>query len=157
MNRTPPLHPDVAHLGFLLGTWHGESRARWDPSLEIVFSEETVFSHVGKPWLAYRQQTWNPEGVASHGESGYLIATNGGIDWTIAQPTGVVEVQVGSVSGGTIVVGSHAIALAPTADNVTSVSRTVSVEGDDLRYELRIALNGEPPAPHIEGRLHRAG
>jgi hypothetical protein len=95
--------------------------------------------------------------VASHGESGYLIASgHGGIDWTIAQPSGVVEVQVGFVTDGRIVVESHALGLAPTADNVTSVSRTLSVAGDILRYELAISMNEEPLAPHIEGELHRA-
>jgi hypothetical protein len=158
MSATPPIHPEVAHLVFLLGTWRGESRGKWDPSAEVVFSEETLFSHVGKPWLAYRQQTWNPQGVASHGESGYLIARGeeGAVDWMIAQPSGVVEVQVGSVRDGRIVVRSHAIGRAPTARNVTAVSRTMSVEGDTLRYELRISINDEPPALHIEGRLHRA-
>lgn len=151
------LHPDLEPLAFLLGRWQGEARSLWaDP--EIVFAEEVVFDHFGKPSIAYSQRTWRLEdGAPSHAESGYLSAPrDGSLTLTIAQPTGVVEVSTGSLSGSRIELSSVALALAPDAKPVTAVSRAISVDEDGvLRYLLRIALNQEELADHIAGELRR--
>ena len=116
-----------------------------------------IFDHVGKPNLGYRQQTWRLDGVASHGEAGYLIAAGPGrVNWTVAEPSGIVEALTGSVDGQRLELEAAAIALAPGAKRVTAVERSLWVEGDVLRYELRIAMNDEPLADHISGELRRA-
>jgi hypothetical protein len=151
-----PLHPQLAPLEFLLGTWEGTSLGRWVPD-PVVFRDRVEFGHVGKPYLTYRQQTWLESGLASHGESGYLaIEDDGAVTWTIAEPSAVVEVHAGAVAGTTLEVGCVAIGRGPGAINVTTVERRLEVEGDELRYGIRIAMNDEEPADHITGVLHRA-
>jgi hypothetical protein len=97
----PALHPNLAPLEFLIGRWEGRAEGLWSPEGPIVFREKMEFGHVGKPFLSYRQQTWLEEGgLASHGESGYLaIDEDGKLTWTIAEPSGVVEVHAGRVEG----------------------------------------------------------
>ncbi|HEV2360357.1 MAG TPA: FABP family protein, partial [Acidimicrobiales bacterium] len=94
---TPEASADLGVLEGLVGHWRGESAGLWNPADPIVFDEEVFFGQVGKPWLSYRQQTYRQGGPASHGESGYLIpAGPGRVEWTIAQPSGIVEVHAGT-------------------------------------------------------------
>jgi hypothetical protein len=153
----PPLHPSLSPIAFLLGRWKGEALGLWSPESPISFRDEVVFGHVGKHYLTFRQQAWRRDGLASHGESGYLtIEGDGTITWTIAEPTGIVEVHSGTVDGSRLEVRCAAIGRGPDATNVTAVERSVSVDGDELTYRIRIGMNGEPPAEHIEGRLLRS-
>lgn len=157
MADEPVLHPNLAPVAFLLGTWEGSSEGRWLADGGITFRERTEFGHVGKPFLTYRQQTWLADGVASHAESGYLgVADDGVLTWTIAEPSGVTEVHAGSVDGTRLELSCVSIGRGPDASNVTTVERQLSVDGDELRYRIRIAMNDEAPADHIEGLLHRA-
>lgn len=152
--EVPELHPDLGPVAFLLGRWHGEARSLWLGD-EIVFREETVFEHFGKPWISYRQQTWRADGLPSHGESGYLaVKPDGSVTLTIAQPSGVVEVSTGRAEGGRVEVDSARLALSEDAKPVTGVARSIFVEDEGvLAYLLRVSLNGEPLADHIAGRL----
>jgi hypothetical protein len=149
------LHEQLVPVSFLLGRWTGASVGLWIPGQALEFIDEIEFGHVGKPYLSYSQQTWR-DGAASHGERGYLIsAGDGTVGWTLAQPSGIVEVLSGSVSGTRIELRTGAITIAAGAKPVTDVERIYEVDGDELTYRLRIAMNDEPLVDHIVGTLHR--
>jgi hypothetical protein len=155
--QDPPLHPNVEPLEFLLGTWEGRSEGLWIPDRRVVFRDRMEFGHVGNPALSFRQQTWLDDGRASHGESGYLaIDEHGVVTWTIAEPSGVVEVHTGRAHGTELEMRCVAIGRASDAINVTAVERELEVDGDQLSYRIRIAMNDEAPADHIVGVLRRA-
>jgi len=49
------LHPDLEALTPLLGTWSGRGEGHYPTIQPFEYLEEVVFSHVGKPFLAYAQ------------------------------------------------------------------------------------------------------
>ena len=94
------LHPAVAHLAPLLGTWRGGGRGDY-PTIEAFdYSEEVTIGHVGKPFLAYSQRTKGAGGAPLHAESGYLRPDGeSGLELLVVHPSGIAEVLVGEVTG----------------------------------------------------------
>ena len=92
------LHPAVAHLAPLLGTWRGTGRGAY-PTIEgFEYTEEVTIGHVGKPFLAYSQRTKGADGTPLHAECGYWRpAGERGLELLIVHPSGIGEVLVGEV------------------------------------------------------------
>ena len=155
----PPLHPDVASLAGLLGTWRGEGAGEYPTITSFSYGEEVRFWHVGKPFLAYTQRTWSlDDGRPLHGESGYWRAKpDGAVEVVLAHPTGIVEVLEGCVDGGRIELGSTTVARTGTAKEVTALRRRFELDGDTLGYSVAMAAVGQPLQHHLAATLHRVG
>jgi hypothetical protein len=161
MDPQPPLHPDIAVLAPLLGTWEGAGRGEYPTIDDFAYLESITFTHVGKPFVAYSQRTRHPETSAPmHAETGYLrVPRPGSIEIVMAQPTGLAEIYEGAVVGGdgplVIDARSTSINATPTAKEVTITERTLSVTGDDLHHTFRMAAVGRPLQHHLSATLHR--
>jgi hypothetical protein len=159
----PELHPDVAVLAPLLGTWEGTGAGEYPTIDAFDYVESITFAHTGKPFLAYTQRTRHPvTGLPMHAESGYLrVPVPGSIEIVMAQPTGLAEIYEGAVVGGdgplVIDVRSSSISSTPTAKEVSITERTISVAGDELHYTFRMAAVGQPLTHHLSATLHRIG
>jgi hypothetical protein len=153
----PQLHPDAEPIAFLLGTWRGEGKGEYPTIQPFRYREEVRFWHVGKPFLAYTQRTWDLDtGEPRHSEMGYWRPKPAGrIEIVLAHPTGIVEIQEGTLSGGRIDVESSLVGLASTAKEVTGLERTFTAEGDRLTYEVRMAAVGVPLTHHLDAELRR--
>lgn len=156
----PTLHPGVSSLGFLVGHWAGEGEGRYPTVADFAYGEEVRFSHVGKPFLAYSQRTWSlDDGRPLHAEVGYLRpgpAGNQRVELLVAHPSGVVEIEEGSLSGTHLRLATTELATTPTAKEVSRLERELAVDGDTLRYELRMAAVGHPLQFHLAATLKRA-
>lgn len=153
------LHPQIAPLAFLVGTWRGEGRGEYPTISAFGYGEEVTFSHVGKPFLAYTQRTWSldAEPRPLHAEAGYLRRTaEGAIEWVLAHPTGIAEIETGELDGQTLRLTTSHVTATPSAKLVEALSRELVVEGDDLRYELHMSAVGRPLTFHLSATLHRA-
>jgi len=157
----PQLHPDVAVLAPLLGTWEGSGAGEYPTIDDFAYLESITFSHVGKPFVAYTQRTRHPETAAPmHAETGYLrVPRPGSIEIVMAQPTGLAEIYEGAVVGGDVPLvidaRSTSINATSTAKEVTITERTISVTGNDLHYTFRMAAVGQPLQHHLSATLHR--
>jgi hypothetical protein len=155
------LHPDLEALAPLLGTWAGRGSGEYPTIQSFEYLEEVVFTHVGKPFLVYRQKTKAvTDGKPMHAETGYLrVPREGTVELVLAHPSGVTEIEVGSysVTGGVIEIelATTDVGLTPTAKDVTALSRSFRIEGDQLSYSLRMGAVGQPEQHHLAAELHR--
>lgn len=160
------LHPDVAVLAPLLGTWSGRGAGEYPTIDPFEYDETVTFGHVGKPFLAYQQKTLSAaDGRPMHAEAGYWrIPSQGLAEIVIAHPTGITEVLEGfaapNSAGDTdtliIDVRSAVIASTSSAKEVTRTERTFEITGDTLRYTMRMAAVGQPLTHHLAATLRRA-
>jgi len=157
----PDLHPDLVALAPLLGTWAGRGEGNYPTIQPFEYLEEVVFSHVGKPFLAYAQKTKAvADGKPLHAETGYLrVPQPGRVELVLAHPSGITEIEVGtySVTGDRIEVelSTTAIGITPTAKEVSALGRSLRIDGDELSYTVRMGAMGQPLQDHLAAVLHR--
>jgi len=141
----------------LLGAWSGAGRGQY-PTIDPFSYEETVeFSHVGKPVLSYRQRsTHATDGHPLHGEAGFIrMVGSDGVELVIAHPNGIVEVSEGTLERSTILLSSTFIGRTKTAKQVSMIERDLMIDGDTLRYSLRMSAVGQPMSTHLDAELRR--
>jgi hypothetical protein len=155
------LHPGIAVLAPLLGTWTGQGAGEYPTIEPFGYVEEVTFGHTGKPFLTYGQRTKSADdGRPLHAETGYLrVPSPGRVEWVLAHPTGITEIQEGAVTvrGTTVEMEMNAtkIGLTATAKEVTALARSIRVHGDDLTYIVRLGAVGQPLQHHLAATLHR--
>jgi nitrobindin-like protein len=160
---SPGLHPDLEALAPLLGAWAGRGSGKYPTIEPFDYLEEVVFSHVGKPFLAYAQKTAAiADGKPLHAETGYLrVPQPGHVELVLAHPSGITEIEVGTytLDGTTIELEmtASAIGRTPTAKEVSALGRRFRVDGDELSYSLQMGAVGESLQHHLAAVLHRKG
>jgi hypothetical protein len=161
----PPMHPDVEPLAFLLGEWTGSGHGAYPTIPPFDYVEHVTFRHTGKPFVSYAQETHSADdGRALHAEKGYLrpAKSDAGpadgpttIQATINLPANVIEVTAGVVDGHVLRLTSTSIVSPPSDRKADAAERTVTVDGDVLRYEVDLAAFGQPLAPYLRAELRR--
>lgn len=149
-----PLHADVAPLAFLLGTWEGRGEGEYPTIDPFPYEERIEIGHVGDAYLTVVETSWAPDGAAVHLERGFILpGTDGEVELVLAHPIGVTEVAVGTVEAGVIELRSIAVSLTPTASPVTELRRRIEARGDELSFELHMAMEGVELLSHVRSRL----
>ena len=153
----PPLHPDIAHLAWLLGAWAGSGEGHYPTIESFAYNEQVEFGHVGKPFISYVQRTKHAEtGMPLHAEAGYFrpVGTDA-IELVLVQPSGIVEMHEGAVAGMSIDLTATSVQTTATAKDVTEVRRTLTVTDDVLTYDVHMAAVGLQLQHHLAATLHR--
>ena len=151
------LHPNLDALAPLLGTWRGEGHGEYPTISSFDYADEWVFSHTGKPFVAFVQRTRSPAGAPMHTEAGYLRATPA-VEIVAALPTGQTELGTGTaeVSDGVLLVSTDAeVRCTASAKTVDRIVRRFRLEGDVLDYDMEMAAVGVGLTLHLRSRLTR--
>jgi hypothetical protein len=170
MTSDPPVHPDLAPLGFLLGRWEGVGIGGYPTIESFQFGQEISFSHNGKPFLIYASRTWR---LDEDGQIGAPLGTETGywrprpdhqVEVMLAHPTGIVEIYLGEISGTRIEMATDVVARTATAKEVTAGHRLYGLTGPggpggsmgaDLAYAYDMAAMGQRLQPHLSAQLKR--
>jgi THAP4-like, heme-binding beta-barrel domain len=152
---------ELVRLAWLLGTWEGVGVVGY-PTIESAnFGQELIFEHVGKPYLAYRSQTWlladdgtRVRPLAS--ESGYWRpGPDGMLEVTMAHPTGFAEIWVGEVTGAKVELRTDVVVRTHSAKEYTAGHRLYGLVEGELFWAFDMAAMGEPIQSHVSARLKR--
>ena len=154
------LHPAIAGLATLLGTWAGRGSGVYPTIDPFSYSEEVTFGHSGKPFLTYSQRTKSDDGLPLHAETGYLrLPSPDRVELVLAHPSGITEIDEGTVTGrGTslaIEVHSTHVGCTSTAKDVAALARSFQINGNELTYTVLMGAVGQPVQVHLTATLHR--
>jgi THAP4-like, heme-binding beta-barrel domain len=156
MSPAPPIHPDLGRLADLLGDWRGDGDGRWAGGEPFHYREWVSFTHNGKPFVIYAQRTQAEDGRPLHAETGFWRAVpDGAVEVAMTHPIGVIEIELGRWEGGVLRLRTSRVECTPTAKQVTGLERDFELDGDVLRYRLRMATDGGETRPHLQAELRR--
>jgi hypothetical protein len=78
------------------------------------------------------------------------------VEFVIAQPIGYAEISLGRIDGRRVDVECASVGRTPTAKPVTAISRSFWMDGDTLRYELKMGMEGNAAIRHLTGSFRRS-
>ncbi len=147
----------LAPLAPLLGSWAGTGRGIYPTIDDFVYEEEVRFWHVGRPILLYQQRTWRPDTKAPlHSEMGYWRALEGErVEVVLAHGFGAAEVLEGALRGRRIELTSTSVVSTGSAKRIDATARSITIEGERLSYEVRMAYGGHELQAHLNAELER--
>lgn len=153
------MHPSLVPVAGLIGSWRGPGRGEYPTIAPFEYTEELIFTDVGKPFLVYRQRTWSPRGDAMHTETGYLrVSGDGAVELILAQPTGQTELAEGPLvtePGGFGAELHSRMVNAASAKTVEATIRRIGLAGDRLTTTFAMAAVGIPMTHHLSSALLR--
>jgi THAP4-like, heme-binding beta-barrel domain len=158
---TADLPAELVPVAWLLGTWEGAGVVGYPTMQSLHFGQEVVFEQVGKPFLAYRSQTWllDDDGARVRplaSECGYWRPRpEGALEVMLAHPTGFVEIWVGHLTSAKIELRTDMVARTESAKEYTSGHRLYGLVEGELFWAFDMAAVGEPLQSHASGRLKR--
>jgi THAP4-like, heme-binding beta-barrel domain len=158
------VHPGIAPLEFLVGTWRGEGVGGYPTMDGFRFGQEVRFVAGPKPVLAYTSRSWwlGPDapgravGEPLASEVGFWRMQPGGaVEVTLAHPFGISEVFVGQLDETKIDLRENVLIRTRTAREVQRSVRLYGLVEGDLAYAMDMETATTPMSPHLSARLSR--
>ncbi|MGL5867363.1 MAG: FABP family protein [Dermatophilaceae bacterium] len=159
------LHPDIAPLAWLVGTWAGAGVVGY-PTIESAnFGQEIVCAHDGRPFLTWQSRTWLLDDA---GERVRPLATEVGfwravpeaddgtnVELLLTHPTGVVEMYAGRADPAKVEVRTDGVLRSPVATAYTAGHRLYGCVNSNLMWVMDMAAVDQPVQSHVSAELKR--
>jgi hypothetical protein len=158
---TPDLPTELVPYAWLIGTWAGAGVGGYPTTAGFQFGQEVTFAHDGRPFLSYWSRTWK---IDEQGQPIEPLAMESGfwrpqpdnqVEVTMAHPTGIVEIWVGSVQGAKVELTTDVVARTVTAKEYTAAQRLYGLVEGDLLWAMDMSAVGQPIQSHVSARLKR--
>jgi hypothetical protein len=168
LRRGPDLHPALLALLPYIGEWRGRGKGGFPTIEDFDYGQEIRISHDGRPFLHYESRAWildeqsQPVRPAMR-EVGWLrpVMQDGRatdeVEALLANPTGIMELYLGRVSGTQLEMATDAVLRTSTAKEVTAGHRLYGIVEGALLYAQDMAAVGQGLSPHLSARLIRVG
>ena len=157
------LHPDLAPLAWLLGTWKGKGHGEYPPNVDrFEFAHEITFGHDTRPFLTYFSRSWI---LDSHGEIVRPAASETGfwrpkpnniLEVVISHSSAIAEGWVGRYDGAKIQLAHDFAYSAPTAKAISGGHRLLGLVEGELFYAYDMQTPDHELQPHLWSVLQRA-
>ena len=160
---TPDLPTELVPYAWLIGTWAGAGVGGYPNTESFQFGQEVTFAHDGRPFLSYWSRTWkidddgNPIGPLAMESGFWRPQPDNKVEVTMAHPTGVVEIYVGSVNGAQIEIQTDVVARTVTSKEYSAGIRLYGLVEGDLMWAYDMAGGGQNLQSHVSARLKRIG
>lgn len=163
------LPQELAHLGWLLGSWEGVGLGQYPTLEDFRFSQQATFATDGRPFLTYHSRSWliDDEGNRirpSASEVGYLRPLpDNQVELLLQHPTGISEIWLGQVTvtgiedaritGARLELATDGIMRTATAKAVNAGQRLYGLVDGALLWTYDMAAMGEPMSNHLAATL----
>lgn len=158
------IHPDVAPLAWLIGTWRGNGHGDY-PTIEgFQFGQEAIFQQDGRPFIHYMSRSWivDEEGTfvrEAAQETGFIrCLPERKLELTLAHASGFAEIWYGEMhpERPSFEIVTDAVVRTATAKEVAGGQRLYGYVEGALMWTYDMAAVGQPLQPHLWARLERA-
>jgi hypothetical protein len=168
LRKGPDLHPALLALLPYIGGWRGRGKGGFPTIEDFDYAQEIRISHDGRPFLHYESRAWildeesRPVRPAMR-EVGWLrpVMEDGRatdeVEALLTNPTGIMELYLGRVSGTQLEMATDAVVRTSTAKEVTAGHRLYGIVEGALLYAQDMAAVGHGLSPHLSARLIRVG
>lgn len=168
LRKGPDLHPALLALLPYIGEWRGRGKGGFPTIEDFDYAQEIRISHDGRPFLNYQSRAWildeqsQPVRPAMR-EVGWLrpVMQDGRatdeVEALLTNPTGIMELYLGRVSGTQLEMATDAVLRTSTAKEVTAGHRLYGIVEGALLYAQDMAAVGHGLSPHLSARLIRVG
>jgi hypothetical protein len=168
LRKGPDLHPALLALLPYIGEWRGRGKGGFPTIEDFDYAQEIRISHDGRPFLNYQSRAWildeqsQPVRPAMR-EVGWLrpVMQDGRatdeVEALLTNPTGIMELYLGRVSGTQLEMATDAVLRTSTAKEVTAGHRLYGIVEGALLYAQDMAAVGHALSPHLSARLIRLG
>jgi len=158
---TPDLPPELVPYAWLIGTWAGAGVGGYPTVPSFQFGQEITFAHDGRPFLSYWSRSWKIDDAGQpveplDMEAGFWRPQPGNkVEVTLAHPTGISEIYVGTVDGARVEMQTDLVARTVSSKEYNAGVRLYGLVEGDLLWAYDMAAVGQPLQSHVSARLKR--
>jgi hypothetical protein len=168
LRKGPDLHHSLLALLPYVGEWRGRGKGGFPTIEDFDYAQEIRISHDGRPFLHYESRAWildeqsQPVRPAMREVGWWRPVTVDGratdeVEALLTNPTGIMELYLGRVSGTQLEMATDAVLRTSTAKEVTAGHRLYGIIEGALLYAQDMAAVGHSLSPHLSARLIRVG